>query len=211
MTNVHAGVKDFSCEKCSETFLISYDLKKHRAEGHRGQFGSLAERRLENLDLPQIAANWREIGFEDASLNKVHQIRSNSAIWKYFLVNDVTGQAVCKTCQALKDMTKKNVDYGISHSMNSHITGKGIAVPCPYSDWVEPEPMPGTDRDTKIRSESEWARLGYKDVSERKAKELKTKSIVWPCFWVNLKNGRAVCKACQKRFKLFWSCKWDNS
>ena len=102
MNNVHAGIKDFSCEKCSETFLISYDLKKHRAEGHRGQFGSLAERRLENLDLPQIAANWGEIGFEDACLNKVHQIRSNSAIWKYFLVNDVTGHAVCKTCQVHK-------------------------------------------------------------------------------------------------------------
>ena len=74
---------------------------------------------------------WRELGFADASLMKAAQLRSNSDVWRYWLVNEATGRAVCKACQMEANM-KNNKEYQgprasrwtMGKSMSEHIRKK---------------------------------------------------------------------------------------
>ena len=74
-----------------------YDLRKHKETAHT-QPQSVPD--LKDLDLAKIAEEWKELGFEDASIAKATELRSNSGVWSYYLINETTGHAVCKTCQA---------------------------------------------------------------------------------------------------------------
>ena len=72
---------------------------------------------------------WRELGFVDASL-KTASLRSNSDVWMYFLVNEVTGKAICKACQlefTMKDKFSegpRSSRWTMGSSMGGHIRKK---------------------------------------------------------------------------------------
>ena len=72
---------------------------------------------------------WRELGFVDASL-KTASLRSNSDVWKYFLVNEVTGKAICKACQLEFTMKDKfacgprSSRWTMGGTMSGHIRKK---------------------------------------------------------------------------------------